>query len=108
MSTSKVNVVVDNEIAEFDFDRAIPSPLREQARKGMRFHIVSEGSGHPVYHVSARRRARSWWIEIEEIEGSGRSCPWSDIETVARQVIAGSRGEDTSDVDLVIDLPPIK
>ena len=77
-----------------------------EARKGMRLHIVTDGADLPVYHVRAQRRGRSWWIEIEEIDGSGRPVRWSTMESAARQVIAGSRGIDPSDFDLVIDLPP--
>jgi len=84
MSTPKVDAD-DDVIPEFDFSRAIPSHFRD--------------------HVIARRRARSWWIEIDEIDGSGRPARWSTIESTARQVIARSRGIDPSDFDLVIDLP---
>ena len=107
MSPSKVNVV-DDVIPEFDFSRAMPSPFRHLARKGMRFHIVTDGAKLPAFHVIARRRGRSWWIEIDEIDGSGRPARWSTIESTARQMIAQSRSIDPSDFDLVIDLPPIK
>ncbi len=107
MRTSKVNVD-DDVIPEFDFRRAAPSPFRHLARKGMRFHIVTDGAGLPAFHVIARRRGRSWWIEIDEIDGSGRPAQLSTIESTARQVIAQSRSIDKSDFDLVIDLPPIK
>jgi hypothetical protein len=104
MSTPKVDAD-DDVIPEFDFSRAIPSPFADRARKGMRFHILRADSDLPTYHVTARRRARSWWIEIDEIDGSGRPARWSTIESTARQVIARSRGIDPSDFDLVIDLP---
>lgn len=68
MSTSNVNVV-DDVIPEFDFSRAMPRPFRHLARKGMRFHIVTEGAKLPTFHVIARRRGRSRWIEIDEIDG---------------------------------------
>ena len=107
MSTSKVNV--DDDVSpEFDFSRSIPSPFRDLARKGMRFHIVTDGADLPTYHVTARRRGRAWWIEIDEIDGSGRPARWSTIESTARRLIAQSRGVADSDFDLVIDLPPIK
>lgn len=61
MSTSEVSVV-DDDIGAFDFSRAIPSPFRAAARKGMRFHIVTDGVDLPTYHVIASRRGRSWWI----------------------------------------------
>ncbi len=105
MSISKVKVV-DDESREFDFSRSISSPICDKARKGMRLHIVTDGADLPVYHVRAQRRGRSWWMEIEEIDGSGRPVRWSTMELAARQVIAGSRGIDPSDFDLVIDLPP--
>ena len=109
MSTSKVHIVVDDDvILEFDFRRAIPSPFRDRARKGMRFHILTDGADLPTFHVTARRRGRAWWIEIDEIDGSARAASWSTIESTARQVIARSSGLDTSDFDLVIDLPPIE
>jgi len=98
--------VVDDELREFDFSRSVPSPFRAMARQGMRFHIVTDGAELPVYHVRAERRGRSWWIEIEEIEGSGRAVRWSTMESAARQVIARSRGSDPSDFDLVIDVSP--
>ena len=106
MSTSKVNVDHDV-IPEFDFRRAVPSPFRHQARQGMRFHIVTDGAGLPAFHVTARRRGRSWWITVDEIDGSGRAARWSTIESAARQLIAQSRSIDPSDFDLVIDLPPM-
>ena len=107
MSTSKVNVD-DDVIPEFDFSRSIPSPFRHLARKGMRFHIVTDGADLPTYQVTARRRGRAWWIEIDEIDDSRRPARWSAIESTARQLIAQSRGFAESDFDLVIDLPPIK
>jgi hypothetical protein len=57
MSTSKVNVD-DDVIPEFDFSRSIPSPFRHLARKGMRFHIVTDGADLPTYHVTSSRLAR--------------------------------------------------
>ena len=107
MSTSDIQVV-DNELREFDFSRSIPSPFRAKARKGMRFHIVTNGAELPVYHVRAQRLGRSWWIEIEEIAGSGTSVRWATMESVARQVISRSQGIDQSDFDLVIHLPAIE
>jgi hypothetical protein len=106
MSTSKVNVVAD--VPEFDFSRAIPSPFRDSARRGMRLHITTDGAKLPTFHVSACRRGRSWWIEIDEIDGSGRPARWSTIESTARRVIARSQGIALSEFDLVIELPPIK
>lgn len=106
MSTSKVNVD-DDVIPEFDFSRAVPSPFRHLARKGMRFHIVTDGADLPTYHVIARRRGRTWWIEIDEIDGSGRPARWSTIERVARQTIARAQSIDSTAFDLLIDLPPI-
>jgi hypothetical protein len=106
MSTSKVSVV-DDDIGEFDFSRSVPSPFRDMARKGMRFHIVTDGADLPSYHVVASRRGRSWWIEIEEIDGSGRAARWSTIESTARRVIAQSRGIGSSDFNLVIDVPAL-
>jgi len=105
MRTSEIKVV-DDELREFDFSRSLPSPFRALARRGMRFDIVTDGADLPVYHVRAEPRGRSWWIEIGEIEGSGRAVPWSTIELVARQVIARSRGIDPSAFDLVIDVAP--
>ena len=104
MSTSKVSVV-DDDIDEFDFSRAIPSPFRAMAREGMRFHIVADGADFPTYHVIANRRGRSWWIEIVEIDGSGQPARWATIELTAREAIAQSLGIDPSDVNLVIGLP---
>lgn len=104
MSTSKVNVV-DDVIPEFDFSRAVPSPFRDRARRGMRFHIVTEGARLPTYHVIASRRGRAWWIEIDEIDGSGGPARWSTIESASRQLIARAKGVEPSDFDLVIDLP---
>lgn len=103
MTTSKVNLD-DDVILEVDFSRAVPSPFRDRARKGMRFHIVTDGAALPLYHVDAQRRGRSWWIEIEEIVGSGRPVRWSTIESTARHVIARSHGIDPSDFDLIIDV----
>lgn len=71
----------------------------------MRFNIVTDGADLPVYHVPAPR-GRTWWIDILEIEGSGHGVPWSTIESTARQVIAGWRGIDPTDFDLVIDVTP--
>jgi len=105
MSTSKVNVD-DDVIPEFDFSRATPSPFRHRARQGMRFHILTDGADLPIYHVTARRRGRAWWIEIDEIDGSARPARWSTIESIARQAIVRSRSVDPSEFDLVIDLPP--
>ena len=105
MSTSEIQVV-DDEIREFDFSRSIPSPFRAKAGKGMRFHIVTNGAELPVYHVRAQRLGRSWWIEIEEIAGSGTPVRWATMESRARQVISRSTGINPSDFDLVIDLPP--
>ena len=107
MSTSKVHVDDDDLITEFDFSRAIPSPFRDRARKGMRFHILTDGAELPIFHVTAQRRGRAWWIDIDEIGGAGRLARWSAIESVARQVIARAHGIDPTDFDLVIDLPPI-
>jgi hypothetical protein len=106
LSTPKASVV-DDVIPEFDFSRAIPSPFRDRARKGMRFHILTDGADRPTFHVTAQRRGRAWWIEIDEIDGSARPARWSTIEPVARQVIARAQGIDPTDFDLVIDLPPI-
>jgi len=105
MSTSKVDVD-DDVIPEFDFGRAMPSPFRDRARRGMRFHILTDGADLPTFHVTARRRGRGWWIEIDEIDGFGRLARWSTIESTARQAIARSRSIDPSEFDLVIDLPP--
>ena len=105
MSTHR-NDVDDDVIPEFDFSRAVPSPFRHLARKGMRFHIVTDGAELPVYHVCAQRLGRSWWIEIEEIAGSGTSVRWATMESRARQVISRSTGINPSDFDLVIDLSP--
>jgi hypothetical protein len=105
MSTSKTNVVDDDTIPEFDFSRAIPSPFRDRARNGMRFHIVTDGADRPIYHVTARRRRRGWWIEIDEIEGSGGRARVPSIESVARGLISRACGLDPSQFDLVIDLP---
>ena len=105
MSTSEIQVV-DDEIREFDLSRSIPSPFRAKAGKGMRFHIVTNGAELPVYHVRAQRLGRSWWIEIEEIAGSGTSVRWATMESRARQVISRSTGINPSDFNLVIDLPP--
>jgi hypothetical protein len=108
MSTSKVPVVDDDDvIPEFDFSRAIPSPFRDRARKGMRFHILTDGADLPTFHVTARRHGRAWWIEIDEIAGSGHPARWTTLESTARQAIARSQGIDLTDFDLVIDLPPI-
>jgi len=107
MSTSKVHVDEDDHVTEFDFSRAIPSPFRERARKGMRLHILTEGADLPTFHVTAHRRGGMWWVEIDEIAGSGRLARWSTIERVARQTIARAQGIDPTDFDLVIDLPPI-
>lgn len=51
MTTSKVNVD-DDVIPEFDFSRAMPSPFRHLARKGMRFHIVTDGASPPPFTSS--------------------------------------------------------
>ena len=107
MSTSKVHVD-DDVIPEFDLSRAVPSPFRDRARRGMRFHIVTDGARLPTYHVIVGRRGRSWWIEIDEIHGSGRSARWSTIESAARQLIARAKGIEPSAFDLVIDLPSIE
>ena len=107
MSTSKVNVDGDV-IPEFDFRRAIPSPFRDRARRGMRFHVVRVGAALPTFHVTARRRGPGWWVEVSEIGGSGRSARWSTIESTARQLIAESADVTSADFDLVIDLPPVK
>ena len=109
MSTSKVPVVDDDDVMpEFDFSRAIPSPFRDRARKGMRFHILTDGADLPTFHVTARRRGRVWWIEIDEIAGSGLPARWTTLESTARETIARSQGIDPTDFDLVIDLPPIR
>lgn len=103
MSTSGIQVV-DDEHREFDFGRS--SPFRGMARQGIRFHIVTDGAKLPVYHLRAVRRGQSWWIEIQEIEGSGQAVRWSTMESNARQIIARSRDIDPTDVDLMIDVAP--
>ena len=57
MSTSKV-AVEDDVIREFDFGRAVRSPFRDRAQKGLRLHIVTDGAQLPIFHVSACRRGR--------------------------------------------------
>jgi hypothetical protein len=109
LSTPKASVVDDDDVMpEFDFSRAIPSPFRDRARKGMRFHILTDGADLPTFHVTARRRRRAWWIEIDEIAGSGHPARWATLESTARRTIAQSQGIAPTDFDLVIDLPPIK
>lgn len=106
MSTSKVNVG-DDDLAEFDFRRAAPSPFRDVALGGLRFHIVTDGAALPTYHVTARPRGRSWWIEIDEVNGSGRLARWSTIEATAREMVAESLHHQLPEFDLVIDLRPV-
>ncbi len=103
MSTSKGNVGDDDATPDFDFRRATPSPFRDQARRGMRFHIVTDGAGLPTVHVTARRREGAWWVEIDDT-GLGRLAQWSTIEATARHLIAES---DTrmSRVPLTCDYP---
>lgn len=108
MSTSRSRIVDDDLIPEFDFSRAIPSPYRDRARAGMRFHIRTDGADLPVYHVQAAPRGRGWWIEVAEIDGSGRSTRWQTIESTAREMIARSEGLEPTDFDLAIELPPIQ
>ena len=107
MRTSKVHVDDDDLVTGFDFNRAIPSPFRDRARKGMRLHILTDGADLPTFHVTAHRRGGVWWVEIDEIGGSERLARWSTMERVARQMITRAKGIDPTDFDLVIDLPPI-
>ena len=106
MSTSRSRIVDDDLIPEFDFRRAIPSPYRDRARAGMRFNIRTDGADLPVYHVQAVPRGRAWWIEVAEIDGSGRSVRWASIESAAREIIARAEGIGPADFDLVIELLP--
>ena len=107
MSTFKVSVG-DDDLDEFDFRRAAPSPFRDVALRGLRFHIVTDGAVLPTFHVTARPRGTSWWIEIDGVDGSGRFARWSTIEATAREMVAESLNDPPSEFDLVIDLPPVE